>query len=186
MERPVRLRLWFVLATSLILVAMASPASAASRDACDASYAVLGQTPRLTGATPTDWFNVAGEKFDSSTTDAIATFTFNVPVIPWPVPESRTLEPAVTRFTLAMTADNMKLGFKFTFRARDPNVHEILVHVAGESCVAMTLVDFTPLPATSTVDDVPSRPGPPPPIALLLLVGGIGAIAFDRRLRARR
>ncbi|HEX5822974.1 MAG TPA: hypothetical protein VFY18_00820, partial [Candidatus Limnocylindrales bacterium] len=138
---------------------------------CRADFAILGQAPGLTGATPTDWFNVFGTEFDASVP---ATLTFGVPVIPWSIDQPTVVQAAVTTF--AVPAADMAAGFKWTFRSRDRGVRSISVVVAGLDCQAKTVIKFA-LPATSTAEpSAPSQPLPVGPLALLLaFAGGVSA-----------
>jgi hypothetical protein len=164
-----------VLAIGLGHAARPDPIVAAG--ACRAGSAILGQTPGLTGPTPTDWFNVFGEDFDPTVP---ATLTFGVPVIPWTVEQPSVVQPAVTAFS--MPAQAMSSGFKWTFRARDPGVLTISLRISGEGCQASTLVDFS-APATSTADGGPGQRDRPPAEPLLLLLSFTGsALALNRRL----
>ena len=157
--------------------ATASVAVAAS--ACQASYVVLGPLPALTGATPTDWFNVFGDNFDPSVP---ATLTFSAPVIPWSVEEPMSVQAPVTSYT--MPAKYMgRGGFKWTFRAQDRKVQEITVRIIGKACEASTVVDFSP-PGTSTVSDAPASRDQSPASLLIQLVSVGGALGMLSRLHA--
>ena len=157
----------------------AAPRVAVASSECRASYVVLGQTPALTGATPTDWFNVFGENVDPSVP---ATLTFSAPVIPWSVDQPSSVQAPVTSFT--MPAKYMGIGgFKWTFRAQDGKVKEITVRVTGKACEASTVVDFSP-PATSTTQDAPASRDQPLVSLLILLVSLGGALLMLWRLHA--
>ena len=156
----------------------AMPRVAVARSECRASYVVLGQTPALTGATPTDWFNVFGENFDPSVP---ATLTFSASVIPWSVEDAMSVQAPVTSFT--MPVKYMSDGFKWTFRAQDGKVKEITVRITGKACEASTVGDFSP-PATSTTQDAPASRDQSPIPLLILLVSLGGALAMLWRLHA--
>jgi hypothetical protein len=159
------------------LIPAPTPTRAASP--CAAGYAILGQTPALTGATPTDWFNVTGENFDPS---VVPTMAFSVPVIPWAETNPMIVEAAVTTFTVPGVQDAM-LGFKWTFRSAATGIQRISVRVAGKGCAATTLVDFA-APATSTTLEALDRAS----IGLdrllaMLLAFVLGGLASLRRTR---
>jgi hypothetical protein len=158
--------------------ATASVAVAAS--ACQASYVVLGLMPALTGATPTDWFNVFGDNFDPSVP---ATLTFSAPVIPFSFEDPVSVQAPVTSYT--MPAKYMASGFKWTFRAQDGKIQEITVRITGKACDASTVVDFS-RPGTSTVPDEPAPRDQSPGSLLTLLVSVGGALAMLWRLHSER
>jgi len=163
-----------------ILSMGATPGVVVAGSACQASFVVLGQTPALTGPTPTDWFNMFGENFDPSVP---ATVTFSAPVIPWSVEQPMSVQSPVTSFT--MPAKYMSSGFKWTFRAQDGTVQEIDVRITGKACEASTVVDFLP-PATSTSLDAPPSRDQSPASLLILLVSLGGALAMLWRLHSER
>jgi len=180
MARP-RDLIGVVLVVGAIIVGIAAkPGAVRAGGECRASFVILGQTPALTGATPTNWFNVFGENFDPS---AAAILTFSVPVIPWSV-EQLGSQPAVTTFT--MPAEWMGSDFKMTFRAPDGKVQKIHVRITGKACNASTVVDFSP-PVTSTVQDAPSvRDQSRVSLLVPLVAFGGGALALRRRLRSEQ
>ena len=160
---------------SIGLLLGASTVQAAS--ACSAGNAVLGQTPALTGTTPTGWFNITGEGFASS---ALPTMTFSVPVIPWTESNPMTVAAPVTTFTLP-AGQSPDLGFKWTFRAANTSVQRITVRIAGQGCAATTVVDFA-APATSTAAAVPDHTDlGPGRLLVLVLAFGVGGFALWRR-----
>jgi hypothetical protein len=156
----------------------AKPSVVVAGSECRASYVVLGQFPALTGATPTNWFNVFGENFDASVP---ATLTFSAPVIPWSVEQPTSVQSPVTSFTVP--AKYMSSGFKWTFRPQDGKVQEIHVRITGKACEASTVVDFLP-PATSTSLDAPPSRDQSPASLLILLVSLGGALAMLWRFRS--
>ena len=158
--------------------ATASVAVAAS--ACQASYVVLGLMPALTGATPTDWFNVFGDNFDPSVP---ATLTFSAPVIPFSFEDPMSVQAPVTSYT--MPAKYMTSGFKWTFRAQDGKIQEITVRITGKACDASTVVDLSP-PVTATTQDAPASRDQSPGSLLILLVSVGGALAMLWRLHSER
>jgi hypothetical protein len=158
--------------------ATASVAVAAS--ACQASYVVLGPMPALTGATPTDWFNVFGDNFDPSVP---ATLTFSAPVIPFSFEDPMSVQAPVTSYT--MPAKYMASGFKWTFRAQVGKIQEITVRITGKACDASTVVDFS-RPGTSTVPDEPAPRDQSPASLLILFVSVGGALAMLWRLHSER
>ena len=154
----------------------AKPSVVVAGSECRASYVVLGQFPALTGATPTNWFNVFGENFDASVP---ATLTFSAPVIPWSVEQPTSVQSPVTSFTVP--AKYMSSGFKWTFRPQDGKVQEIAVRITGKACEASTVVDFSP-PATSTVLASPSvHDQSSAELLILLLAFCGGALTAVRR-----
>lgn len=149
---------------------------------CKADSVVLGQMPGLTGATPTDWFNVFGENLDPSTA---AVVKFDVPVIPWSIDQPKVVQAAVSTFTIP-TAHSAE-SFKWTFRPRDAGVPAIRATVNGPGCEAVTRIDFSP-PATSMVEVAPD-PGASPPHwqgTVLALAFGAALFAANRRFSGRR
>jgi hypothetical protein len=169
-----------VFVTGAILSMEATPGVVVAGSECRASYVVLGPIPGLTGATPTDWFNVFGENFDPS---APATLTFSAPVIPWSVERPMSVQSPVTSFT--MPAKYMSSGFKWTFRGQDGKVQEIAVRITGKACEARTVVDLSP-PATSTPQDAPASRDQSPASLLILLALVGGALAMLWRLHSER
>ncbi len=169
-----------VLLAGVILGMGATPGVVVADSPCQASYVFLGQIPALTGATPTDWFNVFGDNFDPSVP---ATLTFSVPVIPWTVDQPSSVQSPVTSFTVP--AKYIRSGFKWTFRAQDGKVQEIHVRITGKACEASTVVDFSP-PATATTQDAPASRDQSPACLLILLVSLGGALAMLWRLHSER
>src|SRR5664279_4536148 len=104
-----------VLAGALILGTAGAPRSAVAAGTCKASYVLLGEFPRASGSTPTQWFNIFGEDFDSISAFTAATLSFSVPVIPWPTNETDPVQAAVTSYTVPMTAEQMRAGTKWSF-----------------------------------------------------------------------
>lgn len=136
---------------------IASPTPVRAADTCHAFYVVLGQTPALTGPTPTDWFNVIGEDFDPS---APAVLEFGVPVIAWSLEQPTRVQPATTTFTVPQSA--MGTALKWTFRARDAGAGTIDVWIVGGGCEASTTVDFS-LGATAPAPNGRASGGQTPP-----------------------
>lgn len=168
-----------VLGALLSVSCLVGVSSVQAASACSAGNAVLGQTPALTGTTPTDWFNVTGEAFAPTSRP---TMTFSVPVIPWSDPNPMTVAALVTSFTLP--ADQAPdLGFKWTFRAANTGVERIAVRISTPGCAAMTVVDFA-APATSTSLAAPgdSRHGSVP-VLVLVFAFGLGGVTLWRRTR---
>ena len=159
------------------LTLTSQPVNAAAR--CGASFVVLGQMPALTGATPTDWFNVFGTDFDPSVPPVIA---FGTPAIPYSIENPFGVQPAVTTFTVPAQA--FDASFKWTFRSRDVSVKTISVAIAGKGCTATTVIDLAPPPSTSTEEprDVGGT-GPFPRPGLFVLAFAAGMIVTTQRLR---
>jgi hypothetical protein len=175
----VLLAIWAGIFSAMLSVGLlAGTPTVRAASTCSAGNAVLGQTPALTGPTPTDWFNVTGEAFAATSRP---TMTFSVQVIPWSDPNPMTVAGPVTKFTLP-AGQAPDLGFKWTFRAANTGVARITVRISTPRCAAMTVVDFA-APATSTLA-APDDPGHGSARLFILVLGfGLGGLALWRRTR---
>ncbi len=178
MAIPNRLRIALVSLGLIGFLAVAAARGVEAAQPCVASYVVLGQLGGISGPTPTDWFNIFGEHFDSSVP---ARIRFGVPVIPLSIERPQESLPPVTEFTVP--SESMSAGFKWTFRTRDPGVQSIRVRIVGKACTATTLVDLSP-PDTSTAEPTPVPTGPPS-AEVLLAAASVSGLAFRAILRRK-